>query len=75
MNNKNKIGINQASITEQKILLLLENKGKCLYGNIFKELNLSQTAGAHAILSLLSKGYIQNVDVSSYYEFTGELLK
>ena len=73
MSNKKKIDIQKVTIIERKILLLLERNGKYLYGNIFKELNLSQTAGAHAILSLITKGHIRNVGASSYYELCNEL--
>ena len=70
-----KIEVKEVSTVEKKILLLLESKGKCLYGNIFKELNLSQTVGAHAILSLVTKGFVKNVGVSSYYELAVDLEK
>jgi len=53
---------------EAQVLLLLEEKGKCLFGNIFKELNMSYTKGAEIILSLTNKGYIRNAGRSSYYE-------
>ena len=75
MSNIEKISISRLTMVEQKILVLLESKGTCLHGHIFKELKLSQTAGKQAILSLLTKGYIQNVGVSSYYELTGVLAK
>ena len=55
---------------EQQVLLLLEKKGKCLYGNIFKELNMAHTKSAEIILSLTNKGYIRNAGRSSYYELT-----
>ncbi len=65
--NKNidKINVTQE---ENQVLLLLEEQGKCLYGNIFKELNMAHTKGAEIILSLSNKGYIRNVGRSSYYE-------
>lgn len=63
-----KIDTNLVTTEEKKILLLLEKYGKYLYGNIFKELNLSQSKGAEAILSLTNKGYIKNVGRSSFYK-------
>lgn len=68
MDNNRKIDINLVTTEEKEILLLLEKYGKCLYGNIFKELNLSQSKGAETILSLTSKGYVKNVGRSSFYE-------
>lgn len=68
MANNYKIDSNLVTTEEKKILLLLEKYGKCLYGNIFKELNISQSKGAEAILSLTSKGYVKNVGRSSFYE-------
>ena len=75
MSEKKIIDISQLSDEEQCVLLLLKRKGRCLYGNIFKELNYSQTKGAEIIFSLISKGYIQNAGKSSYYELNGELKK
>lgn len=71
----NKININTVTTEEKDILALLEEKGKYLYGNIFKELNLSQLKGAEAIASLKAKGYVKNVNKSSYFELNGELVK
>jgi hypothetical protein len=53
---------------ERQVLLLLEEKGNCLYGNIFKELKIAHTKGAKIISYLMNKGYIKNVGWSSYYE-------
>ncbi len=53
---------------ERAVLLLLKRMGKCLYGNIFKELKISPTKGSEIILSLTYKGYIKNLNRSSYYE-------
>ena len=55
--NKNIDNINVTQ-EELQVLLLLEKKGKCLYGNIFKESDMSHTKGAEIILSLTNKGYI-----------------
>ncbi len=73
MSDKKKIDISYLSPEEQGVLNLLEEKGKCLYGNIFRELSLSQIRGAEIVLSLVTKGYIQNVGKTSYYELTVEL--
>ncbi|GAF05279.1 hypothetical protein [Saccharicrinis fermentans] len=58
---------------EKQVLVLLQEKGKCLYGNIFKELNMAQTKGAEVIYSLTNKGYIKNAERSSYYELAIEI--
>ncbi len=44
---------------EKAILGLLKTKGKCLYGNIFKELSISPSEGQELIFSLLSRGLIK----------------
>lgn len=72
---KNLILLNSVKPEEKEILLLLESKGKCLYGNIFNELNLSPRKGAALMLSLLTKGYIRNVGTTSSYELNGTLIK
>ena len=66
--NIKKIDLVNVSQEEQEVLLLLEKMDKCLYGNIFKELKMSQSKGAEIVLSLKNKGYVKNVDNSSYYE-------
>ena len=58
---------------EQQVILLLKIKGECLYGNIFKELNLAPTKGAEIILSLANKGYIRNTEKTSYYELVNKV--
>lgn len=58
---------------EKEVLLLLDKMDNCLYGNIFKELNLPYTKGAEIIFSLTSKGYIENVGRSSFYELKVKL--
>jgi len=68
MDNNRKIDINLVTTEEKQILLLLGKYSKYLYGNIFKELSISQSKGAEAILSLKNKGYIKNVGRSSFYE-------
>ncbi len=68
--NIDKINISQE---EKHVLNLLEEKGKCLYGNIFKELNIAHTKGAEIMLSLTNKGYVKNVGRSSYYELAVNL--
>jgi hypothetical protein len=45
--------------TERKILNLLNDKGSCLYGDVFKELSISANEGQHMVFSLLSRGLIK----------------
>lgn len=59
---------------ELQILLLLNTKGACLYGNVFKELSISSTEGQHIIFSLLSRGLIQYQYRSSKIELNVELI-
>ncbi len=75
MESKRKVNINSVGYEEKEILLFLEKNGKCLYGNIFKGLKLSQMKGAEAMLSLISKKYVTNVGKSSFYELNVELVK
>jgi hypothetical protein len=44
---------------EKEILELLNAKGSCLYGNMFKQLSISANEGQHLIFSLLSRGLIK----------------
>jgi predicted DNA-binding transcriptional regulator len=64
------IEINKLAHTERIIIELLENKGKCLYGNIFKELKLSQNIGSKSVISLLKKNFIAKTN-NSYYQLNG----
>lgn len=73
MTKKDKIDISNFSTDEKKIIKLLEIKGEYLYGNIFKELKLSQIKGTEAILSLTKKKVIKNVGRTSYYQLNVEL--
>ncbi len=75
MSEEVKIDIRELPKEEREVLILLERMGKYLYGNIFRDLSLSQSKGASIILSLLTKGYIQHVGSTSYYELTSELKK
>jgi predicted transcriptional regulator len=74
MSEKNK-KIDFKNVTEQEleVLYFLEKKENCLYGNIFKELNIATTKGADIMLSLSNKGYIKNMGRSSYYEINVSL--
>jgi len=74
MSENKMIDLNNVTQDEREILLLLERTGKCLYGNIFKELNISSTKGAELILSLASKGYIINEGKTSFYQLNGDLI-
>ena len=71
----NRIYLRNFTELENEILLLLEEKEKVLYGDIFKELNLSQIKGAELILSLKAKGHISQVNQTSYYQLNGSLVK
>jgi hypothetical protein len=44
---------------EREILNLLNAKGSCLYGEVFKELSISANEGQHLVFSLLSRGQIK----------------
>jgi hypothetical protein len=44
---------------EKEILKLLDAKGSCLYGNVFKQLSISAREGQHLVFSLLSRGLIK----------------
>ena len=59
--------------TELRILKLLEDKGACLYGDIFKELSISSSEGQHIIFSLLSRDLIKYQYRSSMIELNIEL--
>lgn len=59
--------------SEKDILMYLDKKGKCIYGEIIKELKLSATRGQEAIYSLLNKGLIKHKDRSSFIELNVEL--
>jgi hypothetical protein len=58
---------------EREILKLLNAKGVCLYGDIFKQLAISPTEGQHIIFSLLSRGLIKYQYRSSNIELNVEL--
>jgi predicted transcriptional regulator len=58
---------------ELQILQLLNSRGTCLYGDVFKELSISSTEGQHIIFSLLSRGLIKYQYRSSYIELNVEL--
>lgn len=59
--------------TEKEVLKLLNARGKCLYGNIFKELAISSREGQHIIFSLLSRGLIKYQYRSSNIELNVRL--
>jgi len=58
---------------EKDILLLLQKKKTCIYGEIIKELRISTAKGQEAIYSLLNKGFIRHKSRSSYLELTVKL--
>lgn len=52
---------------EREILQLLKKRKQCMYGEIIKELSYSYTEGQKHISSLLSKGWIDRVNMSSFF--------
>jgi len=58
---------------EKDILLLLQKKKTCIYGEIMKELKISSAKGQKAIYSLLNKGFIRHKNRSSYLELNVKL--
>jgi hypothetical protein len=44
---------------EKEILKLLNDKGSCMYGNVFKQLSISASEGQPLVFSLLSRGLIK----------------
>jgi len=58
---------------EKDILLFLNKNGKCIYGDIIKELKISGRRGQEAIFSLLQKGLVKHKDRTSYIELNVEL--
>jgi hypothetical protein len=55
---------------EKQIVTFLNKKGKCIYGQIFRELKIPTTRGQEAIYSLINKGVVKHIDKSSYIELT-----
>jgi hypothetical protein len=58
---------------EKQVLTLLQERKKCLYGNILKELSLSVIEGQNIIMPMLSKGLIRYQDHSNYLELNIKL--
>lgn len=44
---------------EKNVMVLLNTKGSCMYGNIIQQLSISAREGQHIIFSLLSRGLIK----------------
>jgi DNA-binding MarR family transcriptional regulator len=59
--------------SEKDILMLLKKRGKCLYGEIIKELRISGTNGQEAIFSLIKKGLIKRIDKTSFIDLNVEV--
>lgn len=55
---------------EKEIVALLFKKGKCIYGEIFRELKIPTAKGQRAIYSLINKGLVQHIDKTSYIALT-----
>uniref|UniRef100_UPI0032170D1B hypothetical protein n=1 Tax=uncultured Draconibacterium sp. TaxID=1573823 RepID=UPI0032170D1B len=74
MSQKNKINIKEIENSSEKdILMYLNRKGNCIYGEIIKNLKLPNSRGQEAIYSLLSKGLIKHKDRSSVIELNVEI--
>ena len=58
---------------QKDILLFLSKNGKCIYGDIIKELKISGRRGQEAIYSLLQKGFVRHKDKTSYIELNVDL--
>ncbi|WP_319499431.1 hypothetical protein [uncultured Draconibacterium sp.] len=58
---------------EKDILKLLEEKEKCVYGDIIKDLKLSARKGQELIYSLINKGFVKRVDQSSYLKLNVDI--
>ncbi|QIA08974.1 hypothetical protein [Draconibacterium halophilum] len=58
---------------EKDILKLLDEKEKCVYGDIIKDLKVSARRGQEAIFSLIDKGFVKHVDQSSYLKLNVDL--
>jgi hypothetical protein len=58
---------------EKEVLTLLQEKKKCLYGNILKELSFSVNEGQNIIMPMLSRGLIRYQDHSFYLELNVKL--
>ena len=74
MNDKKEVDISRVNNPYEKdVLTFLSRNGKCIYGDIIKELKISASKGQEAIYSLLSKGFIKHQDKSSYIELNVDL--
>ncbi len=58
---------------EKKIITFLDKNGKCIYGEIFRELKIPTAKGQEAMYSLISKGLVQHVDKTSFVELTANI--
>ena len=58
---------------EKDILKLLEEKEKCVYGDIIKDLKLSARRGQKLIYFLINKGFVKRVDQSSYLKLNVDI--
>jgi len=58
---------------ERDILLFLQKKKTCIYGQIIEELKISSAKGQETIYSLLNKGFIRHKKRTSYIELNVRL--
>lgn len=71
--NRNKLELKSVDNPfEKEILLFLKRNGKCIYGDIIKELKISGRRGQESIYSLLKKGLIKHKNKTSYIELNVE---
>ncbi|MCE4566858.1 hypothetical protein INQ51_21225 [Maribellus sp. CM-23] len=74
MNDKKEVDISRVNNPYEKdVLTFLSRNGKCIYGDIIKELRISASKGQEAIYSLLGKGFIKHQDKTSYIELNVDL--
>ncbi|RIJ47545.1 hypothetical protein D1614_13200 [Maribellus luteus] len=74
MNDKKEVDISRVNNPYEKdVLTFLSRNGKCIYGDIIKELKISASKGQEAIYSLLNKGFIKHQDKTSYIELNVDL--
>lgn len=59
--------------TERDILLLLDEKEKCMMGEIFMTLKLSYRKGKKHLISLMNKNWISNTEKAPYFTLKIEL--
>jgi len=59
--------------TEREIILFIEQKQYCRYGDLLKSLHLSYRKGQELVYSLVSRGYLEFIGRSSDLQLTAPL--